>query len=55
MLSVQVSTKSFMNTIKRSGPKIDPCGIPLNTSAQHENSPFIVTLEMTMLDYYTIE
>ena len=34
-----------MKIINKRGPKIDPCGMPLNTAAQHENSPFTFCME----------
>ena len=33
-----------MTIINRNVPKIDPCGIPLKTLAQLENSPVTITL-----------
>ena len=40
----QESTRSFINIINKNGPSIEPCGIPLITFAQHENSPSTLTL-----------
>ena len=33
-----------MNIMNRRGPNIDPCGMPLKTSAQQENIPLTFTL-----------
>jgi len=39
ILSEHISIRSFVKIINRRGPNIDPCGMPLKTSAQHENIP----------------
>ena len=44
IFSSHTSTKSFVNIINKSGPIIEPCGIPLRTFAQHENLPLTLTL-----------
>ena len=33
-----------MNIINRRGPSIDPCGMTLKTTAQHQNIPLTFTL-----------
>ena len=52
LMFMQIFTKSLMNVINRNGPIIDPCGIPLNTSAQHESSPFTLTLVLVCYEVF---
>jgi len=44
LLCSQKSGKSFINLITNNGPKLLPCGIPLNTELHSDNLPFNLTL-----------
>jgi len=44
-----------MNIMNRRGPNIDPCGMPLKTSAQQENIPLTFTLCFLLVRKFLIQ